>query len=306
MKAVLAKAVDWYVQLNDSSADDTLRRQWRAWLAADPRHAEAWQRLEQLQGQLRLAPAGIGQPMEAGRANRRQALKLLVLLVGSSVVGLQGYRRSALSADYATGTGQRKQVTLVDGTRLELNTDTQVVLHYDANQRLLELRHGEIYLHTAADPRPLSVQTRHGLVRALGTRFTVRLDPQQTRVSVQAHAVQARPALAPAQGVRLEAGQAVAFDAEHAGPLQQADEAADSWREGMLVVVDWRLDALLAELSRYRPGYLGCAPQVAGLRVSGAYTVDDIDAVLDNLSLSLPVQLRRFSRYWVRLEPGAA
>jgi transmembrane sensor len=63
---------------------------------------------------------------------------------------------------------------------------------------------------------------------------------------------------------------------------------------------------VLAELSRYRPGYLGCAPEVAGLRLSGTFLLDDSEAVLANLQDSLPVHVRRLTRYWVRIEAGAA
>jgi transmembrane sensor len=70
----------------------------------------------------------------------------------------------------------------------------------------------------------------------------------------------------------------------------------------MLVAIDWRLGDFITELARYRPGHLSCAPEVAELRVSGAFTVDDSDAVLANLTASLPVRVRSFSRYWVRVE----
>lgn len=306
MKEVLGRAVDWYVQLNDTSADETLRAQWQAWLAADPRHAEAWARIERLQGQLRIAPAGIGRPMENARANRRTAVKLLAILLGAGTVGWQGYRRSSLSADYATATGQRKQFILADGTRLDLNTNTWVDLHFDATRRLIELRQGEIFVETARDTRPLSVQTRDGNVRALGTRFNVRLEEGVTRVSVLSDAVEARPRLAPEPGIRLEAGQSLAFSSEQvSGPRPSSPDDA-SWRQGMLIVVNWRLDAFLAEIARYRPGYLGCTDEVAGLRLSGAYNLDDTDAVLSNLTISLPLKVRTLSRYWVRLEPATA
>ena len=40
------------------------------------------------------------------------------------------------------------------------------------------------------------------------------------------------------------------------------------------------LTDVCAELSRYRSGILQCAPEVAGLRVSGAYPLTDIDRAL--------------------------
>lgn len=301
MNAVLVQAVDWYVRLNDSAVTAATRTAWQAWLAADPQHAQAWERVEQLQSRMGLIPAGMGRPIESAREQRRRAVKLLALLLGVSAVGWQGYRHSPVSADYATRVGERRRVMLVDGTRLELNTDTQVDVEFDATQRAIVLRHGEILLETGKDPRPLRVRTRDGSIHALGTRFTVRLDEQQTRVDVEAHAVRVQPR-GLADSVRVEAGQGLVFSADHLGQLQASPADASSWTRGMLVAVNWRLDTFLAELARYRPGYLGCAAQVGELRLSGAFTLDDTDAVLDNLVRSLPVRVRRFSRYWTRVE----
>lgn len=306
MKAILAEAVNWYVRLHDSNATDATRAGWQAWLAADIRHAQAWARLEQLQQRLGQAPAGAAMTLESARRERRIALKTLALLLGVGVVGWQGYRASPWSADYLTRVGQSRQLTLADGSRLDLNTNTRVDIRFDAGQRLIHLRHGEILVETAKDPRPLSVQTAEGRILALGTRFTVRQDDGLSRVTVTAHAVEVHPELAPQQGVRVDAGQSLSFSADRLGPLLPMAEDAQAWTRGMLVTVDWRLADVIAELSRYRPGYLGCTPEVAELRLSGAFNLDDGDAALANLEDSLPIQVRRLTRYWVRIEKREA
>ncbi|MNP16292.1 fec operon regulator FecR [compost metagenome] len=71
----------------------------------------------------------------------------------------------------------------------------------------------------------------------------------------------------------------------------------------MLVADDWRLGDFIAQLQRYRSGHLGCDPAVAALRISGAFHLGNTDTVLDNLTSTLPVRIRRFSRYWVSVEP---
>ncbi|MBD9413516.1 FecR domain-containing protein [Pseudomonas sp. PDM16] len=306
MKAVLGEAVDWYVRLHDSSANDNTRANWRAWLAADHRHAEAWARIEVLQRQLGQAPAGSGRTLERARHNRRDALKTLALLLGVGVVGWQGYRVSPWSADYVTRVGQRLQLTLADGSRLDLNTDTRVDIRFDAGQRLILLHHGEILVETAKDSRPLSVQTSAGRVLALGTRFGVREVDGATRVTVEEHAVEIHPLLAEGAVVRVEAGQSRDFSAGSVGELRALETSGSAWTRGMLVAVDWRLDDLLGELSRYRHGYLGCAPEVAAMRLSGAFNLNDGEAALASLQDALPIRVRRMSRYWVRIEPRGA
>jgi transmembrane sensor len=307
MRAILAEAVDWYVRLNDSQADAATERAWLIWLHADPRHAEAWQRVQQLQQRLAVAsPQLAAAALQGARQGRRNALKVLGLLLGVGVVGWQGYRASPLSADYATRVGERRRVTLADGSRLELNTDTRVDIRFDAVQRLIQLQQGEILVQTAQDSRPLRVRSAEGSIRALGTRFAVRQLEDSTRVTVEEHAVQIQPRLATTAIAQVEAGQSVEFRADQVGTVHSTPANASAWTQGMLVAVDWRLDQLLAELSRYRHGYLGCTPEVAGMRLSGAFNVTDDEAILASLQDALPVKAQRLTRYWVRIEGRGA
>lgn len=307
MRAILAEAVDWYVRLNDSQADAATEQAWLVWLHVDPRHAEAWQRVQQLQQRLAVtSPQLAAAALQGARQGRRNALKVLGLLLGAGMVGWQGYRASPLSADYATRVGERRRVTLADGSRLELNTDTRVDIRFDAVQRLIELQQGEILVQTTQDSRPLRVRSAEGSIRALGTRFVVRQLEDTTRVTVEEHAVQIQPRLAATAIAQVEAGQSVEFRADQLGTVQSSPANASAWTQGMLVAVDWRLDQLLAELSRYRHGYLGCAPEVAGMRLSGAFNVTDDEAILASLQDALPVRVQRLTRYWVRLEGRGA
>lgn len=303
MKAILADAVDWYVRLHDSHVDAATRSAWQAWYAADPRHAAAWTRLEQLQGRLASAPGGAAQTLANARQGRRHALKALALVLGVGVVGWHGYRASPWSTDHSTRVGQRRQLTLADGTLLDLNTDTRVDIRFDADRRLIHLRQGEILVETAKDPRPLSVRTGAGSILALGTRFSVRHDADTSHVAVAARAVQVQPARA-SEVVRIDSGYGLSFSADHLGPLRPLAADALAWTRGMLACVDWCLGDVVEELARYRPGHLGCARQVAELRLSGAFNLDDTDIALASLEDALPVRARRMTPYWVRLEPA--
>lgn len=307
MKRILAQAVDWYIRLHDSGITNATQAEWRAWLAADPLHAQAWQRIEQLQQRLGQAPSSFAAAtLEQARQQRRAAVKMLALLLGAGVIGWQGYQGSPLSADYTTRVGQRRQFTLADGSRVMLDTDTRIDVRFDDRQRLIVLRQGELLVETAKDARPLSVQSAEGRIRALGTRFTVRQNDGVTRVSVEAHAVQVHPRLASAAGMRVDEGQMTRFTASEIGPLLPASAQVSAWTRGLLVAIDWRLEDVLAEVSRYRQGYLGCAPEVAEMRLSGTFLLDDSEAVLANLEDALPVRVRRMTRYWVRVESRSA
>ena len=310
---ILDEAADWLVLWHDQGMTEAECADFERWRARSPAHRQAWARAELLMGRLGDLPRDwampvLDRPVRHARPSRRQVVAKLAALLAvapTAWLGWQWAGEQGWTADVHTATGEQRHLTLADGSRLDLNTDTRVDIRFDAGQRLIHLRHGEILVETAKDSRPLSVQTDQGRILALGTRFVVRQDDGTTRVTVEAHAVEVRPRLATQQVVRIDAGQTVSVAADAVGPLQPAPAQASSWAQGMLVAVDWRLQDVLAELSRYRPGYLGCAPEVADLRLSGAFTLDDSDAVLANLEDSLPVKVRRLTRYWVRLEARA-
>jgi transmembrane sensor len=88
-------------------------------------------------------------------------------------------------------------------------------------------------------------------------------------------------------------------------PQAAVDATAASWEQGMLAVRDWRLADLVDELGRYRRGVLRCDPAVAGLRVSGAFPLNDTDASLRLLEKTLPVRVSRITPYWTTVAARA-
>lgn len=307
-RQALREAAHWHARFHGAPDCPQNRAQWQAWLDQSPLHAWAWERLDQLQAGLVGVPGPLARhALKAGQIEpaRRTVLKGLVLGLGVAGVAWTGYRESPTwLADARTATGERRTLTLADGTRLTLNTASAVDIRYSAEQRLIVLVEGEIAVHTASDPRPLHVRTSHGDMRALGTHFTVRLQAGRTELTVIEHAVAVHNA-ATDHEVRVEAGMALAFDS---GPLPEprpADLARTEWREGQLVLDGWPLRRALAELQRYRPGVLSCSDEVAGLRLAGVYPLDDTDRALAAIAEALKLKVNTFTRFWIRLTPAA-
>lgn len=307
--ATLEAAARWYVDLRGEVPNAAIREAHRRWLERDPRHLQAWERLARLQDKLEQVSPGIARPtLSSARAKRRDVLKVLSILLMAGGAGTLAWNTTplpTLMADQRTGTGERRRVRLEDGSQLQLNTATAVDIRYSAGLRELRLLAGEIQIETARDEqaRPFVVHTAEGSIRALGTRFVVRRDADRTLVSVQAHAVEVRCANRADAAVRVDAGQQLSFRQDAIDPLQRATPQADAWTRDMLVVNDWQLGDFVRELQRYRPGHLGCDPAVAALRISGAFHLASTDTILDNLTSTLPVRIRRFSRYWASVEP---
>lgn len=306
--ATLEAAARWYVDLRTDAPDAALREAHRRWLACDPRHVQAWERLTRLQDKFGQLAPGIARPtLTSARAKRRDVLKVLSVLLAAGGAGTLAWTTTplpTLMADQRTATGERRRLQLDDGSQLQLNTASAVDIRYSTSVREIRLLSGEIQIQTAADQqaRPFIVHTPSGSIRALGTRFVVRHDSDRSQVSVQEHAVEVRSASGFGSPVRVEAGQQLSFSTDQLGTVQPANPQVDAWTRDMLVIDNWRLADFIAELQRYRPGHLGCAPAVANLRISGAFHLASSDAILDNLTSTLPVRLRRFSRYWTRVE----
>lgn len=310
--AALEQAAHWFSVLQCESASPADHNAWRAWLHSSDENRWAWALAERLQQQLHGMPGPLaGSAMRLadspGHPGRRTLLKGLALAMGSGLLGYGGYRQAHQAgwmADYRTATGERRTVRLADGSQLHLNTRSAVDVLYDASQRRLILREGEVLISTMPDPakRPFLVQTPQGTAQALGTRFSVRLGEGTAQVAVFEHQVRVTPLDGSPQ--LLETGTQCTFDTRQVSTPFAVDNGQDAWQHGRLVANNQRLDAFVAELGRYRQGWLRCDPAVAGLRISGAFALNDTDQALQALTTSLPVRVERHTRFWVSVMPA--
>ena len=314
----LKQAAEWYATLADASATEQDRTAWNTWLAQSAAHAKAWEHIEAVSRKfdpLRRGNAGgtvaIAGVNAARRAfvSRRHVVNSVAGLLGLGSAMWLGWRYTplptlvaALRADYATGTGERRELALADGSRVWLNTSTALRVDYQDATRRLVLLAGEILIETARDGRgrPFFVQTPAGRLQALGTRFSVQLQERQTRLDVFDGAVEIFTQSGE-QG-RVDAGGAALFDAHALTPLASAAPMRAAWSKGILPADDMPLGELLAELNRYRSGHISVAPEVAGWGVMGVYPIDDTDRALDMLAQALPIRIHRPLPWWITVD----
>lgn len=298
---IAEQAVHWLIESQSEGFDQhhALER----WLQADSEHQRAWAHIQQVNQRLRgvAAPVVHATLQAPPSPARRRALKALLLagLASAAGLGLQQHNPlPGLMADYRSPVGQRRRLALDDGSLLHLNTRSAADVRFDGRQRLVRLQEGELLLDVINDPRPLRLATAQGELHLHSGRFDVRQFDGFSLVSVfsGSASVAGTPLLAGHQARLARGGwKAVA-------PL---DPNRAAWVEGMLVVSQMRLGDFLAELSRYRLGQLGCSERVADLRISGSYPLADSERILEMLEVTLPVKVRRFTRYWVSLEAAS-
>ena len=311
-RQALREAAAWHTRLR-SQADPADHEAWQRWHAAHPAHQRAWQQVQAVGAQFAAIPAPLGRlalatpGAAAANPSRRTLLRNTgaALSVGAAAwVGWSALPWRAWHATHSTALGERRTLQLPDGSSLSLDTATAVDVAFSHDQRLLQLHTGRILVATQPDPqgRPFRVQTPEGEVLALGTRFSVQTEHGTTCVAVQDKAVRVLPAQGDPRD--LKTGEQTRFEPTGAAPPEPAELAAASWRDGGLIALDMPLGRLVQDLARYRPGLLLCAPEVAQLRVSGAFPLDDTDRALAALAAGFAVRVHYRTRYWVRVEPA--
>ncbi|AJA15411.1 iron dicitrate transport regulator FecR [Pseudomonas putida S12] len=316
---VSEQAIDWMVELRAATPDPALLQRVRLWLQQDPAHQQAWNRLEQRLGHpfaalLALDQRSPGQAAEARRLlmqptrSRRDVVGVMASLglFGAALWG--GWRSDTTQgwlADLHTGLGERRNFTLADGSRLSLNSASAVDVQFDAGQRLLVLRHGELLIQVARDPlRPLRVRTAQGQVQALGTRFLVSQEQDATRVVVLQHSV--RASLANGQWAELQQGQAALLRNNTIERLTGEQQQRAAWLEGRLEVLDQPLHVVIDALRPYQRGYIRLAPAARDLRVQGVFHLDQPQQALKALAEALPISVQRYGQWLMLIDLKSA
>ncbi|NNA58439.1 FecR domain-containing protein [Pseudomonas koreensis] len=297
---VAEQAVHWLMEMQQGTLSPRQQQAWQQWLDAHSEHRRAWDHIQRVNQRLR----GVSSPLAhatlngAKSASRRQALKLLLIVGAGSAVTWSVREHNplpSLLADYRSPVGERRKVALGADSQLQLNTASAADV--DNTQRLIRLLEGEILLSTT---QAFEVHTAQGILKTRAARLNVRQFADRTQVAVFEGQVELNAhGRAP---MLLPVARQLSFSATSISAAKVLDANSGAWAEGMLVAAHMRLEDFLDELGRYRRGQLHCDAKVADLLISGTYPLDDSERILDLLQISLPVKVRRFTRYWVSVE----
>ncbi|WDG77128.1 FecR family protein [Pseudomonas chlororaphis] len=299
------EAALWFVRLQEPAIDAEERQRFDAWLAEHDAHQDEYQLLQSLWAATDLVPkARLLALCEAPKlAIKRRPLLRYAVAAGvlAVAVGLglfSGLNQPAgYSAEFVTALGERRHVALPDGSQVDLNSRSRLLVRYEQGQRSVELSEGEAMFSVEHDSsRPFVVAAGAGKVTVTGTRFDVRRDASQTRVAVEQGRVkvQGRDA-ADSDFVNLTAGLGTAVDAQGkvAAAYAVDPQALTAWRSGKLVFNNASLSEVAAEVSRYREQPLRVGSEAVGkLRLTSVFKSDDTDALLKALPSILPVAVK--------------
>ena len=304
---LLEQALEWLVTLHSGVATVEDRNSYEAWAAQSPECRGAAAEAERLWRAIGPAARPPSPPL------RGKALLggiLAVGLLGGLFAGGVLESPAALLADQHTTIGERRSLTLADGSRLDMDANTAVDIEISDNRRIVILHGGRIHVSVRPDPRrPFDVQAAGGVIRALGTAFDVLRSDEQVRVTVTEHVVAVSYANHGQTGeVRVAAGQEVGFDPRHGlgRPVDAPIREAMAWPRGQVIFDGRTLGDVLRETERYRTGVVIVTD--AGLRnlpVTGVFETDDTEGMLSAIAEALPVQMYRLP--WITvIRPNSA
>ena len=285
MGVIQKEAQAWVVRLASGQVSERDAQVFRHWCARSRKHANAFAEARAVWGAMAPAARAVKRAQQPVNVARRAwlggavaaSLGLLVLRPPTDLWPAV----AGLAADYATGTGEQREVALDGGVLVQMNTQTR----FDAapvqdGTAALVLLAGEAEFQAGLrGAARLRVQAGDGSVSAGSARFNIRLFGQEVCVTCLAGRLRV---VQNGNDAELAAGEQLRYRPAHFG-ITRAVRAGEvsAWRQRLLVFKQSTLADVVAEVNRYRPGKLILNNEVLGkTRVQASFSLDRLDDVI--------------------------
>lgn len=288
-------AAEWLARREDTGWTHSDQAALDNWLAASFAHKAAYWRLDHGWRQAdRIGSLGPQAAGEDSAVRTKPSIRALAIAASVAIlcgIGLAIWSDAGSSSPRTqvaeTQVGQRGELRLSDGSKVELNTASRARTVIAATRREVWLDRGEAYFDVAHDRmRPFVVHAGPTTITVLGTRFGVRRNG--TRITVAVIEGRVRLASASNDGANrstlITAGDtALTGD----GALMLAPRSAErvdgelAWRYGVLRFNGETLGAVVAEFNRYNHRKIVVSDaEVGAIRIGGAFHASNSDAFL--------------------------
>lgn len=303
-------AAYWFARVHSGSFTVAERERFQQWRRATRNNEQEYRALDEIWQAASLLPEddlrelleAPESPAELRRMARRRWLigtgsVCTAAIIGGVLIYEQAVDAPSYVMRYATAHGEQRRQALPDGSKIEMNVSTELVMRYYARRRTVELVNGEATFEVASNPDlPFIVDAGRVGVRVTGTVFNVRRELERVSVVVQAGSVEVRSGhwWRPDR-VMLTAG--MTTQAQPGLPLS-ADRtnvaALTAWRQGKVVFRDQPLEDVVREMNRYLSQPIRLTDsRLKRLHMTGVFSIQDADGFLQALQRHLPVVLMR-------------
>jgi len=310
---LIEEAAEWIVLL--SADDDLLKRtaqtDFDAWKSKSPQRQKiaqdieqyitSIQKLVQTPQQQKMTQSVLKTGLHSARKQKNMRYGGILTVILCCVGGIYSYfiyhPVSYLTADIKNHAGEWKTQTLADGSQLKLSGQSAVNLDFSANQRVVELVQGEIFVDVAKDKaRPFIVKTQHGQIEALGTAFSIQYQPDATGLKMLHSKVKVQSSKqeldqTKASSVIVTAGQEVILDRNGIQPIHTFNlyNEQQKWNQRHLIVENMSLSKVLNELNRNsKEKIIFNADKLEQIKVNAVLPLDHTESALQLLSSVFP------------------
>jgi transmembrane sensor len=315
IETVEEQAADWIVRQDDGDLSEEDRGVFEAWLdepahrAAYERHHAVWMAYRKAGPSMALHPdrgdlarrRAAGRRWPAARIPRSMVFPALAASLALAVIGYAEHWPMRLRADHMTGVGERRSVTLADGSTVRLDARSAISFDQSEGRRVVYLLEGAAAFQVASDrAHPFTVVTTAGSVTALGTAFAVRDGKDAAELVVTQHSVE----VLTGQGERavVREGEGATFTHDRVAPPHAMDvAAATAWTRGKLFVFNRPLEEVVARIAQERRVYWTVRGDAASMRVNGVFDLNDPQHAIEVLQRTLELHALRFSDRFIIL-----
>ncbi|MEM9289099.1 MAG: FecR domain-containing protein [Pseudomonadota bacterium] len=328
---LIAAAHMWRERMCGPQSSAADKAAFEAWLAADVRHEEAydravtiWAAYDGLRGDdiaADLMEPSLGEQWVRFKSELAARFKTTRgrLAAGGAItaafavclVALLPLFQTAAPEDvilsratFASSHGETRTVILADGSEATLGPETQIEIVYDGDSRTVSLSAGAALFDVVSDPaRPFIVRTGDLTATALGTIFDVRKSSGVARVAVSEGRVRVGyPLAVDGQAfsmdtkVVLSAGQQVAateMDGLRAVRPIALDKVG-AWQMGSLIYDGAPLAEIVFDVNRYSDASIvlaGDTQALAAMTITASFAANDVGRMLELLALSFPIEI---------------
>lgn len=293
---VYEQAAEWLERLSTGPLDKLSKRRFINWVDADPTHKQVFESMLNTWSSPELARALVDAKQKITLKERLRYTPAIrwwqataactALFIGMMAWQLTPHQSPVLIHQYATITGETRDIRLEDNSVLTLGADSDVYIKFTDQRRLVNLKQGAAYFDVASNKqRPFEVKIGSASVVAVGTEFNI--DRGQYFTDVVVHEGVVEVAGSPdGKPVLLKAGEQIRITGRALGQVQNVDIGRTvDWRSGWLELDNESLHYLVERLNRESTKRISIdSPALNDLRVAGRFRLKDSRQTLSLLA----------------------
>lgn len=328
LETIENEAADWLVKLDSKNITAEDRLALKRWLSEDAEHLRVlknltnmWTDMDFVLNEALISQTPVRPNLFSWLIRSRMLATAFLLFCSIGVfIWFVGQSEPVEKSFHTTGVGMQHIETLSDGSIAHLNTNSMMEVEYSGDARIIRLLRGEAMFDVIHDiARPFIVYAGDQEVKAIGTKFIVRINSENIVVMVTDGQIQLSRRSQGRDFIKLNNEQQEVILVNKGEELRVADnnsvatskaiEMQDdelkrklSWLKGQLVFDNEPLEKVIQEISRYVPDHIVIEdPDLRDIRISGRFEIGDTDALLEAIEVSFGIQVSHIDDEFIRI-----